>query len=588
MNYNTILTPFKWFILENFPYIEDDFDALTNWQMFCKLGKEINKIIEKTNLTGEQVENLTNAFNELKNYIDNYFENLDVQEEINNKLDEMAISGELTEVLSEYLKLSLFIKTTVHEFYDNTSSTKYYITEIPYEDEDENRNTLSLGIPYDDTDLDKGESTVDFAISKCASVCINGGIGSSTNVKKPHGILIQNGVVLKDETYSTIEGCEVLGIKADGSFETFDAATATADEVLNAGCVNALVGWASIIVDGISVPYTPPNGVETHPRQVIARKTNGDYVIFTCDGRVENNVGMTISDVQRILQAYGNIDFAYNLDGGGSTSTVVNLQKINENIDDHYADRDVYDFLYFARDPKLDNPDMEGIYGLVSKLRQQVVEYNAKGEVPNGHLHLYSDSNSPDIKFYDTNSRTNEDGYLRINKDGFTVKFRPDQSDDDTTYLLTATSGYLRYLGDAFGQFFNYASNNGTLNIDCDTISKAGIYYVNAAGGSTHTPANGGFMLLHMPHQENSQNRTQIAFPIADNNEYIYVRRSTQGASGAYGSWQGIAGFKSGATADRPTSNLKLGMIYYDTTTHKPLWYGGSNKWYDATGTQVS
>ena len=109
MNYNTILPPFKWFVLENFPYIEDDFDALTNWQLFCKLGKEMNKIIEKCNLTGEQVENLTNAFNTLKAYVDNYFENLDVQEEVNIKLDEMAESGELAELISQYLESQAII-----------------------------------------------------------------------------------------------------------------------------------------------------------------------------------------------------------------------------------------------------------------------------------------------------------------------------------------------------------------------------------------------------------------------------------------------------------------------------------------------
>ena len=83
------LTPFKWFVLENFPFIEADFDALTEWQLFCKLGKEINKIIDSQNLVGEQAETLTNAFNNLKNYVDNYFNNLDVQDEINNKLNQI-------------------------------------------------------------------------------------------------------------------------------------------------------------------------------------------------------------------------------------------------------------------------------------------------------------------------------------------------------------------------------------------------------------------------------------------------------------------------------------------------------------------
>ena len=89
------LKPFKWFVLQNFPFIDEDFDAITNYQLFCKLGEEINKVIESMNLAGEQVEELTN-----------YFDNLDVQEEINNKLDEMAESGELTDIIAQYLNLA--------------------------------------------------------------------------------------------------------------------------------------------------------------------------------------------------------------------------------------------------------------------------------------------------------------------------------------------------------------------------------------------------------------------------------------------------------------------------------------------------
>lgn len=44
-----------------------------------------------------------NAWNALKEFVETYFENLDVQQEINNKLDEMAAGGELAELMQPYI-----------------------------------------------------------------------------------------------------------------------------------------------------------------------------------------------------------------------------------------------------------------------------------------------------------------------------------------------------------------------------------------------------------------------------------------------------------------------------------------------------
>lgn len=62
-------------------------------RMFNKLSKE----------TKETVDEYIAKFVELKDFVDTYFENLDVQEEINNKLDAMAEAGTLQEIISEYL-----------------------------------------------------------------------------------------------------------------------------------------------------------------------------------------------------------------------------------------------------------------------------------------------------------------------------------------------------------------------------------------------------------------------------------------------------------------------------------------------------
>ena len=141
------LTPFKWFVLENFPFIEADFDALTDWQLYCKLGKEINKIIDSQNVVGTEMEKFSQAFIELKNYVDNYFKNLDVQDEINNKLDEMAQDGTLAEIFANYLNLTRFIDTTTN-LINETSTTKikkgYIIETFGYAEINDGGNTKIL------------------------------------------------------------------------------------------------------------------------------------------------------------------------------------------------------------------------------------------------------------------------------------------------------------------------------------------------------------------------------------------------------------------------------------------------------------
>lgn len=52
--------------------------------------------------TSEEWKNTEKEFNELKAYVMNYFDNLDVQEEVNKKLDEMLADGTLLDLISTY------------------------------------------------------------------------------------------------------------------------------------------------------------------------------------------------------------------------------------------------------------------------------------------------------------------------------------------------------------------------------------------------------------------------------------------------------------------------------------------------------
>ena len=77
-----------------------------------------NTIIPAVNNNGEAVIELQEKFVELKTFVDTYFDNLDVQEEINNKLDEMAEDGTLEEIMADY------IQAKVSWVFDNVAEMK--------------------------------------------------------------------------------------------------------------------------------------------------------------------------------------------------------------------------------------------------------------------------------------------------------------------------------------------------------------------------------------------------------------------------------------------------------------------------------
>lgn len=63
-----------------------------------------NKVIPAFDNNANAITELQNLYIELKSYVDNYFTDLDVQEEINNKLDDMATDGSLGEVMQKYIQ----------------------------------------------------------------------------------------------------------------------------------------------------------------------------------------------------------------------------------------------------------------------------------------------------------------------------------------------------------------------------------------------------------------------------------------------------------------------------------------------------
>ena len=94
---------FRNWVLQNFPFLEDDFDALTDYELFCKMVEYMRKSLEKV----DSFQTELNLFSARLNEYENYFENLDVQEEIDNKLEEMTESGELESIIAQFLSFNV-------------------------------------------------------------------------------------------------------------------------------------------------------------------------------------------------------------------------------------------------------------------------------------------------------------------------------------------------------------------------------------------------------------------------------------------------------------------------------------------------
>lgn len=129
--------PFKFWCQKVLPLVYDD--SLSYYELLCKLVEQLNVVMETTENAFNELVNdnsafkeelkkdfseLTESFNVLKNYVDNYFNNLDVQEEINNKLDIMASDGTLDRIINTEIfgELNERIQTNTNNI-ENITST---------------------------------------------------------------------------------------------------------------------------------------------------------------------------------------------------------------------------------------------------------------------------------------------------------------------------------------------------------------------------------------------------------------------------------------------------------------------------------
>lgn len=97
--------PFVKFVASAVPMVFDN--SLSYYEALCALWKYVQGMTDVINNNATLEEEYIEKFDELKTFVDTYFDNLDVQEEINNKLDQMAEDGTLQEIITTYIQANV-------------------------------------------------------------------------------------------------------------------------------------------------------------------------------------------------------------------------------------------------------------------------------------------------------------------------------------------------------------------------------------------------------------------------------------------------------------------------------------------------
>lgn len=153
---------FRNWILENFPFLEDDFDALTDYKLFCKMMEYVKQFAKDN-------EEFKVKLADLQNQIDN----LDIEDAVNAKLDEMVTDGTLADLINQEIfgelntKVNNAIQTEIDDYNSLVKFNNY--TNKPLKYGKLNYPTEFSDIPfniyrandrkiYDDVDLSKYDS----------------------------------------------------------------------------------------------------------------------------------------------------------------------------------------------------------------------------------------------------------------------------------------------------------------------------------------------------------------------------------------------------------------------------------------------
>lgn len=168
------------------------------------------------------------------------------------------------------------------------------------------------------------EKTSEIAEEVNAILAINGDYYGA----QEKGYVLRDGTLYRSEAEKNQED---LVIYEDGNFEIITEEEITAEELLEQGAKEILSFGPALIENGtISVTEEDEVGkaMASNPRTAIGIIDNLHYVFVVSDGRTEESEGLSLLKLAEFMDSI-DVETAYNLDGGGSSTMYFNGEVVN-------------------------------------------------------------------------------------------------------------------------------------------------------------------------------------------------------------------------------------------------------------------
>lgn len=172
---------------------------------------------------------------------------------------------------------------------------------------------------------------------------INAGIFDiTTTAYNPLGTVIENSREVQAAVSIGREDRLVITIDENGDLGYANQTDSTSTLIAN-GIVSAVLSFIPLVINYKSAEETIQNpyfdNVSDAQRQIFGQFGNGDYCVITCEGRgFDDSTGFTVRQCISLCISLG-LKFAFNLDGGGSTQTVINQKQVNPIYEGTYGRR---------------------------------------------------------------------------------------------------------------------------------------------------------------------------------------------------------------------------------------------------------